>query len=511
MRTFFSLLGTLFTIFCFAQNDTEVFMMNISPNLNGDWSITNFKNVSNNEGYDNQPSFMGKANLLYAGTRDGATDIAVHNIPSGQNWWLNVPTDGGEYSPQPIPSQRAVAAVRLDPDGLQRLYKYPFGEKAPELLFNDLRVAYFAFYDENKVMASVLSSDRLDLVIADIKTQKVDTLLEGSGRSIHRVPNQKSMSYTVENESGNHEIYLYDMDSRESFFVCELPIGIQDYAWLDENRMILGSNAQLYLYDLLGNPNWIKVADLSPYKIVDITRITGNLEENMIAIAGTSSAMKTIEVIDKQVTSFNTQDLDAFASCFAEDVSVRIFPNKELYQTRSTLKRNYKDYYESVTSTGVKVTNRIALNGFVIDAETANDEGNIKNQVAIYQVNNGEIKSMTFIFDQELNFNPETIVDKQLEAYNARDIDAFMATYSNDIELFNYPDIATSKGQGSMKERYGSFFNQTPDLHCEIKNRIVIGNKVIDEEYITMNGTHFRAIAVYEVDENEILKVTFIR
>ena len=35
-----------------------------------------------------------------------------------------------------------------------------------------------------------------------------------------------------------------------------------------------------------------------------------------------------------------------------------------------------------------------------------------------------------------------------------------------------------------MRKGYASFFENTPDLNCEIKNRIIIGNKVIDEEYL---------------------------
>jgi hypothetical protein len=40
---------------------------------------------------------------------------------------------------------------------------------------------------------------------------------------------------------------------------------------------------------------------------------------------------------------------------------------------------------------------------------------------------------------------------------------------------------------------------------------MVIGNKVIDEEYITANGNHFSAIAIYEIENGKIAKVTFIR
>jgi len=55
------------------------------------------------------------------------------------------------------------------------------------------------------------------------------------------------------------------------------------------------------------------------------------------------------------------------------------------------------------------------------------------------------------------------------------------------------------------------FFENTPDLNAEIKNRIVIGNKVIDQESVTANNIVFDAVAIYEVDNGKIDKVTFIK
>ena len=51
----------------------------------------------------------------------------------------------------------------------------------------------------------------------------------------------------------------------------------------------------------------------------------------------------------------------------------------------------------------------------------------------------------------------------------------------------------------------------TPDLHCELKNRIVIRDKIIDEEYVTANGRIFHAVAVYEVKDGKIVKVMFVQ
>ena len=42
--------------------------------------VKNGKNISNNKGYDNQPSFIDDEKILYASTRNGQTDIAQYQI-----------------------------------------------------------------------------------------------------------------------------------------------------------------------------------------------------------------------------------------------------------------------------------------------------------------------------------------------------------------------------------------------------------------------------------------------
>lgn len=114
------------------------------------------------------------------------------------------------------------------------------------------------------------------------------------------------------------------------------------------------------------------------------------------------------------------------------------------------------------------------------------------------------------------NETSEQVVQRQLDAYNARDIDAFMATYSNDIELYNYPNKLVGKGKESMRKTYGRMFKQVTELHCTIVKRMVLGNMVIDQESVKgfpgwkKNGP-LEAIAVYTVTNGLISKVTFIR
>ena len=106
---------------------------------------------------------------------------------------------------------------------------------------------------------------------------------------------------------------------------------------------------------------------------------------------------------------------------------------------------------------------------------------------------------------------PEAVVQRQLEAYNAHDIDAFLATYSPDIELFTLGGDRRSQGLDAMRARYGKVFKAAPELHCDITHRIAQGKIVIDHEHLTglPNGGSVDAIAIYEVRDGKIRRVWF--
>ena len=105
---------------------------------------------------------------------------------------------------------------------------------------------------------------------------------------------------------------------------------------------------------------------------------------------------------------------------------------------------------------------------------------------------------------------PEQVVQEQVEAYNSRDIEAFLSFYSEDVKIYTFPNKLESDGKAAMREGYASFFKNAKVLNCTIKNRIVQKNIVIDEELVKYNDTEFGGIAIYEVENNKIVKVTFI-
>jgi hypothetical protein len=110
--------------------------------------------------------------------------------------------------------------------------------------------------------------------------------------------------------------------------------------------------------------------------------------------------------------------------------------------------------------------------------------------------------------------SPEQLAQLQLDAYNSKKLVEFIDQYDDNIVVMDFPsNKITLEGKAAFTERYKKLFDENPLLHAELTNRMVKGNYVMDQEYLTgrANGTTGEAIAIYEVNDTHIVKVWFIR
>lgn len=115
-------------------------------------------------------------------------------------------------------------------------------------------------------------------------------------------------------------------------------------------------------------------------------------------------------------------------------------------------------------------------------------------------------------FAQTEELSPEELVQQQLDGYNARDIDLFLAPYSDSVEIYSFPNRLDAKGKENIRPGYASMFENSPKLHCELVNRIVNGNMVIDRERVTgllPKKKVLEAVAIYIIENGKIQKVYF--
>lgn len=111
-----------------------------------------------------------------------------------------------------------------------------------------------------------------------------------------------------------------------------------------------------------------------------------------------------------------------------------------------------------------------------------------------------------------LTLDPEGFAQRQLDAYNAHDLDRFIREYAEDVVVFRLPDTKPAMvGRDAMAAFYRDNRFNLPDLHAKLVNRMVFGNKVIDQELVTgVPGALLEVAAIYEVTEKGISKVWFV-
>jgi putative hydrolase of HD superfamily len=111
-----------------------------------------------------------------------------------------------------------------------------------------------------------------------------------------------------------------------------------------------------------------------------------------------------------------------------------------------------------------------------------------------------------------MHLSPAELIQAQLDAYNRKDVDALLATYSPDAEHFLLHGDLLAKGHEQLRPRFLARFSE-PDLYAELRSRTVFGNIVIDCEIVTRNFPEGRGsvemLCIYEVDGGLIRRASF--
>ncbi len=107
---------------------------------------------------------------------------------------------------------------------------------------------------------------------------------------------------------------------------------------------------------------------------------------------------------------------------------------------------------------------------------------------------------------------PEEIVREQLDAYNARDIERFMACWHTDSRFYEFPDKLLAGNFAEVRARHVARFTET-NLRAVLLSRISVGNVVVDRERVRRmfdgrEGT-VDVIAIYEVVDDKIMTARF--
>lgn len=106
---------------------------------------------------------------------------------------------------------------------------------------------------------------------------------------------------------------------------------------------------------------------------------------------------------------------------------------------------------------------------------------------------------------------PLEVVNTRMEAHNNHDLEKFLETYSDDIQIYDYPNTPLGNGgKEHIRNIFSPLFKEklvTTEIHHQIEN----GKYVVNHETVMREGKVTEYVSVYEVEDGLIQSVRFIK
>ena len=244
-------------------------------------------NISNNPGYDNQPSFLPDSSaVLFASNRDNKqNDIYKYDIATKQVVQLTK-TDENEYSPLVAPDGKSFLCVHGTE---QSIFRYDMDGSHPRLAYKhgDALIGYHVWTSPTEFAAFILAGTGTtqSLQVINTVTGKGQIIETNTGRSLlHRV-GHNTISFVSKTDPEKWMIKEFDITTHAVSATTETVPKSEDLTWLPDGRILMASGSKLFAWQA-GTPGWTEIADLSAAGVKRITRLAASRDGKYLAIVG---------------------------------------------------------------------------------------------------------------------------------------------------------------------------------------------------------------------------------
>ena len=256
-------------------------------------------NITPRRGYDNQPKYLldGSGLLFSVGIvaedLEMRTDIFLHDLANGEQRKMT-DTEESEYSPIPMPAGRGFSVVRLEADGTSRLWFVDDQSDNTEVILPDtVAVNYYNWIDANRIalLGGVpVSGDEKEswpvmLQIGYVNYGETRPVVEMPkySRALQLKPGSNSLTVIRENEAGETELSLLDLDSLEFSSLAKTLEGshFADFIWTEDPFLLMADDRTIYR---LTNDGWLMVRDFSDVFPGPITRLAVSPDNKQLAM-----------------------------------------------------------------------------------------------------------------------------------------------------------------------------------------------------------------------------------
>ncbi len=264
----------------FAQPATEVYLLDIQKNATSFSINPNSKpvNISNNEDYDNQPSFIEKLNAVaYVSTRNKKpTDVFLYDLATATTKQLTNNSQA-EYSPKTTPDGKFISVVK---DTDQNLTRISLDGLVTEKLYTSKdSIGYYCWLNKSEIAAFTLSKPKVTLKLINIKNKTEKYLTDSIGRSLYKY--RDGIVICQKLKKGNWVSFI---DKKGTItHLIELPKDTEDF-YLTDDGWLCSSNESSLIYCNIKSENkaWRELSNLKAMGISKIFRLAVNQDRNKL-------------------------------------------------------------------------------------------------------------------------------------------------------------------------------------------------------------------------------------
>ena len=268
----------------FAQTGSEIYLFDLKSKK-GQVTITNPVNITNHNGYDNQPSFDADNSLIYYSSfdEDGRSDIKTYNYKKKETKSFTT-TKEREYSPTLTPDKYFISCIIQRDSNAQDLGKYPVGGGTPDVIINNLIVGYHAWMD-NSNLALFILGDPNTLHLYRLPTRKDTVLASNIGRSLHKIPGTQSFSFIQKTADKDWLIKKVDLISYKISTITKTIPGQEDIAWTSDGLILTSDGERLFVFNPGKDLSWREV-DIKAGKEIfkGVTRLAVSQRGDKLAV-----------------------------------------------------------------------------------------------------------------------------------------------------------------------------------------------------------------------------------
>ena len=286
LQIFLWLIVTLFvqTLPAFSQtSNPEIFLFSVEKK-DGKFAFADGKNITNNLGYDNQPSFsLDNHSLLFTSNRNGKdTNIYEYILADGKTTQITTSEDN-EYTAKELDGN-TINFVREGKGQEMTVWKYNRQTKQESpALKNKEPIAYYAFNSKGDALVWIRYAFFIHWVNPEKGINKFVTDY-AQPSTPQRIPNTDNFSFMK--RLPNDEIWIYEFNPSNQAVrpVVQTKDGKITYCWMPDGSLLIGSGTKLFRFDEKSDKTWVQIADLSSFGIKDIGRIAVSSDGKYLAL-----------------------------------------------------------------------------------------------------------------------------------------------------------------------------------------------------------------------------------